>query len=96
MWKTARFQQEDKVCIGGVSAALAVLTEHRAGCHTAAGFAHWDGFACPATASITSTVSQVKGMYGASPLHYPALAWRGVCTHAAKAEVLKKKPVSRL
>lgn len=84
MWKTAPFQREDKSFTGGVSAALTALAEHRAGCHAAAGFAPYDGFACPATATLTSTVSRVRGTHGGSPLRYPALAWRGLRTHGAK------------
>lgn len=74
------------LCVGGVSTALSVLAEHRAGCHTGAGSAPWDVCACPATATVTSTVSRVKGTHGESLLCYPALAWRGACTHGAKAK----------
>lgn len=60
-WGNQRaFNRRAKSGLGGVSAALTVLTEHTAGHHTAAGLAPWDGFACPATASATSTVSVTR------------------------------------
>jgi len=82
--------------VGHASTVLTLLVERSAGRRTAAGFTPWDEFPCPATATVTSTPSHVKGMYGGSPLRYPALAWRGVRTRGAKAEVLKRKPISRL
>lgn len=77
--------------VGRVITVLTLLAEHSTGCHAAAGSAPW-----PATAAVTSTPSCVTGVYGGSPLYYPALAWRGVRTRGAKAEVLRRKPISIL
>lgn len=95
-WRAVLFQWKDKVLALVVRTQSCLFAESSAGCHAAAGFPPWDRFPCRAIALVTSTLSRVKARYGESPLRYPALAWRGLRTRGAKAEVLKTKPISRL